>query len=273
MNPIFDEFSRDLEKLERMFEISELLRSFHAIFGQNNNIQNHNLHESLNRLNDLVINSHQDLPILNGVILLYLGGRFEYFVRQLFEDLCDSLALELQDFKKLPSPMKENLVRFTAEVISNPRKYGHAEQGVKGFIKTLSDNLSDQPLNSVNSMCLSITNENMWPDTVSELFGRIGGTKIWEKLGSQARIQLFFGVDQQEKATKEAKSSLRELMELRNKIAHPSGAITWPSMAECKKFLKYCRELGHAMTEICDVWSKTLGTRDNTPPISNDSDS
>lgn len=32
-------------------------------------------------------------------------------------------------YDNLPKPMKENLIKYTAEVISNPRKCGHADKG------------------------------------------------------------------------------------------------------------------------------------------------
>ena len=132
-------------------------------------------------------------------------------------------ASQFKEFSHLPKKMQENLVCFTAEVIANPRKYGHAENGVVVFVKTLSDNLTGGTLSGVNSKCLSITTENMWPDTINEIFSRIGANKVWERIGQQACIQVLFQIDQPEKATREAKKMLTDLMELRNRIAHPSG--------------------------------------------------
>ena len=101
----------------------------------------------------------------------------------------------------------------------------------------------------------------MWPDTVNEIFARIGATKVWERVGQQASVQAFFLVDRPEKATKEAKDALRELMELRNKIAHPSAGITWPSADICIRYLDYCSTVAPVLTDICALWSSTLGTR------------
>jgi len=64
------------------------------------------------------------MPILNGVLLLYLAGRFENFVRQIFEDLADAVASDRKEFSELPKAMRENLVLYTAEIMQNPRKYG-----------------------------------------------------------------------------------------------------------------------------------------------------
>lgn len=261
MNPILQDFTLDLDRLRRMFEFSDQFRAFPTIPFDSNQIEAEMLRNAVGNLHTLASQSHRDIPILNGVLLLYLGGRFENFVRELFEDLCDSLAAQFTDFAHLPKAMRENLIRYTAEVIASPRKYGHAENGVIAFIKTLSDNLSGASLSAVNSKCLSITTENMWPDTVNEIFGRIGATNVWERIGQQASVQAFFHVDQPEKATKEAKNMLRELMELRNKIAHPSAGITWPSIEICIRFLEYCSTVGPVLAEICALWSSTLGTR------------
>lgn len=261
MNPVLQDFLLDLQRLRRMFDLSRQFGSFSAVQLDPAAIQNDAVRGSVTSLHILANQSHSDVPILNGVLLLYLGGRFENFVRELFEDLCDSLAGQFTDFSHLPKQMRENLVRFTAEVVGNPRKYGHAENGVIAFVKTLADNLSGVPLSGVNSKCLSITTENMWPDTVNEIFGRIGGNGVWDRIGQQASIQRFFQIDQPEKATREAKKILKELMELRNKIAHPSAGIVWPSIEQAVSFLEYCETVAPAMADICDLWSTTLAGR------------
>jgi hypothetical protein len=261
MNPILEDFILDLKRLERMFNLSKQFGSFPAIQLKPDAIQDDAVRDAVTTLHVLAGESHSDVPILNGVLLLYLAGRFENFIREIFEDLCDSLAGRCPEFTYLPKQMRENLIKFTAEVIGNPRKYGHAENGVIAFVKTLSDNLSGVSASGVNSKCLSITTENMWPDTVNEIFGRIGANGVWDRIGQQASIQKFFQVDQPEKATKEAKRTLRELMELRNKIAHPSAGIIWPSMEQAVRFLDYCKTVAPVIVDICALWSTTLGTR------------
>ena len=125
----------------------------------------------------------------------------------------------------------------------------------------MADNLNGRPLTGVNSKCLSITLENMWPDTLAEVFARIGANKVWERLGQQASVQSFFHVDQPDKATSEARKFLTEFMVLRNRIAHPSGALTWPDMEYTLQHIEYCNVIAQALTAICEVWASTLGTR------------
>lgn len=261
MNPVLQDFILDLQRLRRMLELSRQFGSFPAIHLDPATIQDNAIRDAIITLHRLASESHADVPILNGVLLLYLSGRFENFVREIFEDLCDSLAGQFTDFTHLPKQMRENLIRYTAEVIGNPRKYGHAENGVIAFIKTLADNLGGVLTSGVNSKCLSITTENMWPDTLNDIFGRIGANGVWDRIGQQASIQLFFQVDQPAKATVEAKKTLNELMELRNRIAHPSAGITWPSTEQAELFLNFCEKMAPVILEICDLWSTTLGTR------------
>jgi hypothetical protein len=207
------------------------------------------------------------MPILNGVLLLYLAGRFENYVRELFEDLSDTLALGCTTFSHQPKAKQVNLVKYTAEVMANPRKYGHAENGVASFVRTLANNLDEQPLSGVNSKCLSITSENMWPDTLADMFARIGVKQIWEKIGEQARVQQFWQVDQSDKATRASRKFLTDFMELRNQIAHPSGAITWPGMVETIRHIEFCEVIASTLMDLCSVWAGTLGRRpeDQTP--------
>lgn len=261
MNPVLQDFCLDLERLRRIFSVSQALSAFRSCDFAPDMISDAALKQATSQLREATQAAHIEMPILNGVLLLYLAGRFENFVRDLFEDLADTIAGQCGQFTHLPRQMQENLTKYTAEVIANPRKYGHGENGVIAFVSTMADNLNGRPLAGVNSKCLSITSENMWPDTLSEVFARIGANKVWERLGQQASVQTFFHVDQPEKATSEARKFLTEFMELRNQIAHPSGALTWPSMERSMQHIDFSDVVGRALADVCSVWSSTLGTR------------
>ena len=112
MNPILQDFTLDLQRLRRMFEFSIQFGKFPAVPFDPDAIQNDALKDAVGNLHNLARQSHGDIPILNGVLLLYLGGRFENFVRELFEDLCDSLATQFTDFAHLPKAMREQLDPF-----------------------------------------------------------------------------------------------------------------------------------------------------------------
>jgi RiboL-PSP-HEPN len=261
VNPILQDFRVDLDRMKRILALAQAAGALRSCALDPESILLEDLRNAVIGLHAAVQLSHVEMPILNGVLLLYLAGRFENYVREVFEDLADTVAENCGKFTHLPKQMQENLIKLTAEVIANPRKYGHAENGVKTFVSRLADNLSGEPLTGVNSKCLSITSENMWPDTLSEIFGRIGAAKVWERVGQQARVQRFFQVDQPEKATSEARKLLIRFMELRNQIAHPSGALEWPRIDETLRYLDYCDVVGQSLSDICTVWATTLGSK------------
>ncbi|MGO9535122.1 MAG: HEPN domain-containing protein [Syntrophobacteraceae bacterium] len=261
MNPVLQDFCLDLDRLRRIFSVSQALIKFRSCTFEPVIISDEILKQAVSQLHAATQAAHAEMPILNGVLLLYLAGRFENFVREIFEDLSDTIAGQCGQFAHLPRKMQENLTKFTAEVIANPRKYGHGDNGVIAFVTTMADNLNGRPLAGVNSKCLSITSENMWPDTLSEVFARIGATTVWERLGQQASVQTFFHVDQPDKATSEAKKFLTEFMKLRNQIAHPSGDLMWPSMELSMQHIEFCDVVSRALADVCAVWALTLGTR------------
>jgi len=261
VNPILKDFILDLTRLRRMLALAETLSAFRCCALTAEVIEGNPDKDVIGKLQAAAKESHPDMPILNGVLTLYLAGRFENFVRELFEDLCDSVAGQCTYFSQLPKAMRENLIKFTAEVVSSPRKYGHAENGVIAFVGTLAENLNGYPLKGVNNKCLSITSENMWADTLQEIFGRIGANKVWERLGQQAPLQIFFHIDDPVKATSESRKVLNDFMVLRNKIAHPSGDLTWPSLDQALKYIDFCEKIATALSDICAVWATTLGDK------------
>lgn len=188
--------------------------------------------------------NHSNLVILNSTLLLFIAGRFESFVRETFEELCQNIVIRANRFNQLPKEMKENLIKFTSDVISNPRKYGHADNGVKSFVRILSKNLiDDEDLTEVNHGCLSITHENMRPSIMTDLFKRVGIKNIWEKISQQSQMQVYFQTSDIVITKTRAESFLNELMDKRNSIAHPSRSIAWPDSEFVLSSLSFLKEL------------------------------
>jgi len=256
MNPILKDFILDLDRLRKILKLIELL----ILFPSNSeaNTDDSEYSKSAKGIHDAAINCHSGMPVLIGTLLLYLAGRFENFVKETFEDLCDTLAHDCQEFSHLPKQMRNNLIILTAEVVSHPRKYGHADNGVTAFINTLADNLNGLPLVNVNSKCLSITSENMWPDTIREIYARIGVTNVWDRLGQQACLQTYFQTEDVGKTTHDSKSRLKTFMELRNKIAHPSGTLEWPSPKQLETYIDFISSLSQAIADITGVCAAAL---------------
>jgi hypothetical protein len=258
MDPLLEEFRADLVRIEKLIELIELVRAFPS-FTQPEQLPLHHFVRHSCQIYDISKTCHNNTVILNGTIVLYLAGRFESFVRTIFEDLCDRIVSKCQSYDYLPRRMRDNLIIMTAEVMQNPRKYGHGELGIKSFIKTLAINLDEgNPLTEINSKCLSITTENMKADSMDELFNRIGAKDIWGKIGQQARVQRFFESSDNIFVTKEAKSLLNEIMNIRNNIAHPSGSISWPDSDGVKKFINFFEVIANAISEIVNVYEVDL---------------
>lgn len=123
------------------------------------------------------------------------------------------IAVSIRNYK-LPKEMKENLVKYTAEVMSSPRKYGQGDTGVATFIKNLSENISNNSSRNINYQCSS--NDKSYV----------------EKL---------------------AKSKLDALMELRNNIAHPSNDIIWPNDQQIKEYINYIEVLAEVLVEVVNI--------------------
>lgn len=201
-------------------------------------------------LQDSAKENHSNLVVLNGTLLLFIAGRFESFVRETFEEFCKNIVIRANRFNDLPKEMRDNLIKFTSDVISNPRKYGHAEGGVKSFVKILSKNLiDDEDLSEVNHQCLSITHENMRPAILTDLFGRVGVKNIWEKISQQSQMQVYFETSDANITKSNAETFLNILMDKRNSIAHPSRSITWPDAEYILSSMMYFKALSSVLID------------------------
>jgi hypothetical protein len=263
MEPIYNEFKEDLDRIKNLVSLLDNIKHFarndvESPIGDDAFSQaSYSLHESARQ-------SNTGITILPGTLLLYLGGRFENYVRTVFEELCVLFAARSQTYDNLPKQMKENLIKFTAEVISNPRKYGHAENGVSSFIKNLNTNIATQNIETINIQCLSITYENMRPDTINDLFSRIGATNIWDRIAEQSRLKLLLNAPEHQKTQAAAKKVLTEFVDLRNKIAHPSSEFTWPDKEKVLFFIDFLDALSLALKEVAPIFVLRINTPQNT---------
>ena len=259
MEYIYQDFYKDIEHLKAVLNLADSLKGFSA---QNNEPK---IDLPDNKFLELAENVHLKsreanvgMVFIPGTIVLYLGGRFEYFVKTLFEELSMSIAIKCTKFDYLPKEYKENLISLTSEVIKSPAKYGHGENGVKTFITNLSDNINGSLITDINTKCLSITSENMRPQILSDLFSRIGVKEIWVKLGQQARLQSFFETADSSKAQKDATKCLNDFMDIRNKVAHPSGSFQWPDTKTVMHYIEYFEMLAKQICDVATVYEASL---------------
>lgn len=253
MDEILREYIEDMKSVENIINLIDSLRIASAI-----NIDNDVDELKYKPIIDLHNQTTQcklSLPILPGTLVLYLGGRFEFFVKTIFEELCLDIASRCNSYKQLPRSMRENLLKFTAEVIANPRKYGHGDKGVESFIRNTNDNVNLDKVDNINSVCLSITYENMRPETLKDLFERIGAQNTWTTLAEQAEIKVFLKTNNTEQAKKLAQKHLNDFMDIRNKIAHPSKDITWPDIDTVRFYMDYLIRLGTSIKSICQLYA------------------
>jgi hypothetical protein len=197
-----------------------------------------------------------DFPILSGTLVLYLAGRFEHFVRMLFEALCDSYAAKCDKFDQLPEKMRKSLIASTAQVVGNPSRYDYDDVKVQAIIGNLADNMkAENGIGAINSSCLSITEQNMHPGMLKDLYSRIGVTNIWGEISKQVRMKMYFELDKDSDVERAAKTTLENLMTLRNNIAHPSSSPTFPGPTVVSDYVAFLRVLSHVLTEITQFQS------------------
>lgn len=260
MDPIATDFDNDLNKVTAQLDFIEKVRKFTAYIPEHDDpslvtpfgIQALAIHDDAKSI-------HSNLPLASGTLILYTCGRFEAMTRMLFEDLCQRLASNAGSFARLPKKMRTNLPIFTAKVISDPRKYGHAENGVRAFVTTLASNLAvGATVERVNHECLSLTEANMRADVLADLFGRIGVINIWSQISEQATLKAFFSEADSKQVETKARRKLDDLMELRNRIAHPSGELDWPSVDSLRNYIHFLRLLSRSMSELTNVYEVTL---------------
>lgn len=260
MDPILSAFEADLDKISSQLEFIEAVRKFTASQPDHVDLQTGTSFgtEAL-RFHNVAKQVHGNFPLASGTLLLYTCGRFEAMTRTLFEDLCQRLVVRARVFARLPKKMRENLPIFTAKVISDPRKYGHAENGVRAFVATLAANLSvDARVERVNHECLSLTESNMRADVLADLFSRIGGTNLWAQVSAEALLKTYFEEADAVKVETKARRKLNELMDLRNRIAHPSGELEWPSSEALRDYIQFLRLLSRSMAALSGVYEVTL---------------
>ena len=263
MYSTLSEYTQDIDKVLSLLELTSALKEFSGHCGTGSQEDQSDAYSAIaHKLHGLSQNNNANLLVLNGTLLLFMAGRFEIFVRATFEELCINTSVKADKFSHLPKEMRENLISYTAEVIANPRRYGHGDNGVKGFVRVLSENLSDAgKLNDINVACISITSENMRPAILNDLFKRIGISNIWEKVSQQAKLQTFFHTHDSGNAKKESEKFLNELMNERNKIAHPSSSFTWPDHDYVKQAGEFLKTFGIVLIDSIEAIEFDLQSR------------
>jgi hypothetical protein len=247
------EFQQDVSRIRQLLQLVQTLREFGATDPPAQTPDEPWVVAAAS-LRDLIRSLGADLPALSGTLLLFLAGRFEHFVRMSFQALCDSLAQKCDRFEQLPDRMRQSLRHFTAEVALTPSKYGFDEVEALGFIVALAENVSaDGGIGTVNSACLSVTQSNLNPGTLADLYKRIGVQNLWQDVSKQAKLKAHLELDKDADSEREARARLEDLMTTRNQIAHPSGSPAFPGPEKVVAYLDFVTVLADTLVDISRV--------------------
>ena len=250
-----DELLADFSRGERLINLIKQFRDFGASQLPGNQAEADLQWPEASALLGECHSRRTDLPIMSGSLLLYLAGRFEFYIRTIIEIAAEEIASQCEKYSDLPPKLKKELISRTAEVVQNPRRYGYDEIQVEGFILTLADGLrASSSIPSINSACLSTTDANMRPDILADLFKRIGMDNVWPEIGKQTKTKIHLKVTTDSDATNHAKGRLNDIMEERNRIAHPTNETTFLGPDQVLEATKFLRMLAEVLLDVLRVY-------------------
>lgn len=252
MKDILDEFITDMNDIIGLLSIFDTLElRKQSIDLKNNKVE---LNKPENAIYKLSFENSQGTKKAPGLFVPYVAGRFEIFIRTIFEETSTHVAKTYNEFVKLPEVFRKSLIEDTSKVIAAPRKYQHGEGARNTFIKNLHDNIHTNNLSTINYQCISITDQNIKFDVVQKLFRKINYSGIWNDVSAQANIRAYFeGVDANQ-ARNNCQSKLDTFMDNRNSIAHPSNEVTWMSSVELLDYITFLKEIATAITQVCPMY-------------------
>ena len=191
-----------------------------------------------------------DLPLMAGAILLYAAGRFEYYVRQCVETTADGLAAKVSRFDQLPSGLQRSLRDRVLLVAQSPRKWGYEDLIAEGILaQFVACKQGANPV-VIPSDVLSLTDSNMRPEVMSELFKRVEIADFWRTVGKQLPVQKLLSETDDGACNTAAQARLTALMTLRNQIAHPTASTNFPSPEEVRAELDFLEVVAQVADDV-----------------------
>ncbi|MFA7444952.1 MAG: HEPN domain-containing protein [Flavobacteriaceae bacterium] len=249
MRQFVDDFHRDLDDIRNSFSVLRALEELRTL-EQPADSSLPFIEKALD-LYSLVDTARNGMAKIPGIFILYIGGRFEDFVKTIFEEFAIQFAQKHPNYSSLPSKFQTSIVQDTSLVIASPRKFGYGDIMQKTFIENLFKNVIGDDFRTINHQCLSITEGNMRPDILNDLFSKISISNIWNDIGQQLSIRTFFETADSSNASSQAKKYLEDFMNQRNQVAHPSGgSFTWPSYDDVIKHIDFFRVLSPVLLDL-----------------------
>lgn len=242
----FKEFAKDVDRVEQLLDLTRVFRDF---AGQEV--------ESSGYAHDLWIAAQRirtDLPIFSGSLLLYLCGRFEYFVRDLVSTIVDEMVDKAASYQDLPESLRKEYLDRTLSINQNPYKFNHTRATAAVLAAELASNLAETNDPGIDfrldANTVTITEANMNSATLVELFKRVAIDKAWDTLGKQLPLKNYLGESTDQDCKKAAIARLDDVMKERNRIAHPTGSTVFPDAKTVQDIAQYFRVLAQVLVDL-----------------------
>jgi hypothetical protein len=243
-----DEFIKDVDRATQLLDLTSVFREFAG--------QQEEPSGSAYDLWNAAKEVRTDLPIFSGSILLYLCGRFESFVRELVGAIVDDLVDKATSYDELPPVLRKVYLTRTLAINESPRKYDHTPETAAVLASELANNLAGGGSSGsslrVSASTITITESNMNPNTLDDLFKRVGISRAWDTLGKQLSLKRNLNEVTDDGCKRAAMARLEEIMKERNRVAHPTAATltVFPDANSVKDMAEYLRVLAQVLAEL-----------------------
>lgn len=240
------DFVKDVDRVGQLLDLTRVFREF---AGQEI--------EPSSYAHDLWVAAQSvrtDLPIFSGSLLLYLCGRFEYFVRELVSTIVDDMVDKVPSYQDLPESLRREYIDRTLSINQNPFKFNHTRATAAALAAELASNLTGNCGPSLglrlDASVVTITEANMNSTTLTELFKRVAIDRVWDTLGKQLPLQSYLGEGNEQDCKKAAVARLDDIMKERNRIAHPTGSTIFPDAKTVDDVAQYLRVLAQVLVYL-----------------------
>ncbi len=247
------EFQADLRRVEQLLRLIQDFRAFAASVEPNGTTATWKDAQRLRRTGQDV---RTDLPVLAGSLLLYLCGRFENFVRELVGTVVDDLVDGASVYADLPEELRREYVARTLAIVQSPASYNHNPATAAALAAELASNISGTGPSvrlRVSASVLTITESNMNPGTVADVFKRVGVGDLWNNLGKQAPLKTYLSESKDADCTRAARSRLDEVMNERNRVAHPTKDTAFPDAEYVEEVVRFFHVLARVLVDLALV--------------------
>ncbi len=252
----FDEFDRDLDKIEDLIRFVINFRSFGAQASATVVFSDSDFVEAALELHRVSATIRTDLPILVGSLMLYACGRFEYFVGELVKAAADKEIEKASSYADLNKDIRASLRERLLLILADPGKYSYLKLSDKQLSTTLASILvadENKIPTDIPTQILASTDANMRPLILRDVLGRVGMKEVWADISKQAPLRTHFDATSEATCKVAATKFLEDLMSLRNSIAHPTASLAFPSPEQALSLCGSLRALSRAVSDVAQL--------------------